>query len=209
MPKIRPFDRYTHRYEEWFDKHPFAYQSELRAVKELLPADGMGIEIGVGTGRFALPLGIEFGLDPSLKMARIAAERGIHVVGGQAEKLPFAAGVFDFAVMVTTICFLDNVESALREVYRILRLGGSLLIGFVERNSSLGEKYQKNKEKNPFYREATFYTAEEIAGFLKESGYVNLIFRQTIFQVLESLQAIEPVEAGFGRGAFVVVKGEK
>jgi len=209
MPKVESFDRYTNRYEEWFEQHPLVYQSELRAVKELLPAEGTGIEIGVGTGRFAAPSRIEFGLDPSLNMLRVAAERGIHVIGGQAEKLPFGTGVFDFALMVTTICFLDNVEAALHEVYRVLKPGGSLLIGFVDRHSSLGEKYQKNKAKNPFYREATFYTAEEVTSILKQAGYRDLIFRQTIFQSLESLQAIEPVEAGFGRGAFIVTRGEK
>lgn len=209
MPKVEPFNRYAHRYEEWFDKHSFAYQCELQAVKELLPEAGMGVEIGVGTGRFAAPLGIEFGLEPSLKMGQIAIERGIYVVAGQAERLPFRTDEFDFVVMVTTICFLDNVETALREAYRVLKPGGSLLIGFVDRHSSLGEKYQKNKAKNPFYREATFYTAEQIIGFLKRVGYSDIVFRQTIFQASEELRAVEPVKEGFGRGAFVVVRGKK
>jgi len=209
MPKVEPFDRYTNRYEEWFDKHSFAYQCELQAVKELLPEAGMGIEIGVGTGRFAAPLGIEFGLEPSLKMGQIAVERGIHVVAGQAERLPFRTSEFDFAVMVTTICFLDNVESALREAYRVLKPDGSLLIGFVDSHSSLGEKYQKNKAKNSFYREATFYTAEQITSLLIRVGYRDLDFRQTIFQASEELRAVEPVKEGFGLGAFVVIRGNK
>ena len=71
MPKTKPFDSQIDRYERWFEEHPFAYQSELRAVQELLPKDGRGIEIGGGTGRFAGPLGIRYGIEPSHKDQRL------------------------------------------------------------------------------------------------------------------------------------------
>lgn len=40
-------------------------------MQELLPMHGSGIEIGVGTGRFALPLGIKQGIEPSRSMTEI------------------------------------------------------------------------------------------------------------------------------------------
>jgi len=64
MPKLKPFEEYTKRYEDWFKKNKFAYESELLAVKELIPANGEGIEIGVGSGKFAEPLGIKLGVEP-------------------------------------------------------------------------------------------------------------------------------------------------
>ncbi len=37
MAKINPFENYAHKYDEWFDKNRFIYESELQAIKELLP----------------------------------------------------------------------------------------------------------------------------------------------------------------------------
>jgi len=87
--KSEPFERYHERYDDWFDRHEELYESELKAVRELLPSKGKGIEIGVGSGRFAYPLSIGFGLDPSEEMLRLADERGIEVVRGLGEKIPF------------------------------------------------------------------------------------------------------------------------
>jgi hypothetical protein len=52
----------------------------------MLPEGGTGIEIGVGTGRFAAPLGIKVGVEPARAMGEIARrERGIEVVAGVLE----------------------------------------------------------------------------------------------------------------------------
>ena len=72
MPKISPFEKYAERYEEWFEKNRWVYEAELRAVRAMLPAEGYGIEIGVGIGRFAEPLGIKIGVQPPLRIREIA-----------------------------------------------------------------------------------------------------------------------------------------
>jgi hypothetical protein len=59
------FDKYAAEYDEWFDVHPWVYQSEVQALKTVLPQRGRGIEIGAGTGRFSVPLGISIGVEPS------------------------------------------------------------------------------------------------------------------------------------------------
>jgi hypothetical protein len=53
------------------------YRSELAAIKAFIPKKGRGLEIGVGTWRFAEPLGIKEGVEPAKAMAAIARERGI------------------------------------------------------------------------------------------------------------------------------------
>jgi SAM-dependent methyltransferase len=209
MPKIDPFERYTKWYEEWYEKNRAVYRSELRAVRELLPQVGVGIEIGVGTGRFALPLGIQFGVEPSKNMALVAAKRGIQVIRGQAEALPLQSGSFDFALMVTTICFLDDVLMALQEVNRVLRPCGVLIVGFIDRQSSLGREYETRRAQNPFYREATFYSVDEVRILMEKAGFADFTFRQTVFKLRQDPMLEEPVEDGFGQGAFVVVKGYK
>ena len=65
MAKIESFEKYTNRYEEWFDKNKFVYESEVAAIKRLIPNKGVGIEIGIGSGRFAKPFGIKYGVEPS------------------------------------------------------------------------------------------------------------------------------------------------
>jgi len=66
------FDIYTNEYDQWYERNKFVYLSELEALKKVVPKKGKGLEIGVGTGRFAEPLGISYGLDPSEKMLEIA-----------------------------------------------------------------------------------------------------------------------------------------
>ncbi len=76
------------RYEAWFTRNPAAYHSELLAVRALLPWQGLGLEIGAGTGRFAAPLGVTVGVDPSRAMLAYAVERGVSGIQGIAEALP-------------------------------------------------------------------------------------------------------------------------
>ena len=71
------FDKYYKKYDAWYDKHKFAFLSELEVIMKVLPRDEKGFEIGVGTGRFAAALGITMGIDPSGKMLDIAQERGM------------------------------------------------------------------------------------------------------------------------------------
>jgi SAM-dependent methyltransferase len=208
MVKVKPFEEYTSEYEDWFRKNHFVYISELKAVRSLFALTGKGVEIGVGTGRFASRLGISLGLDPSIKMLKLARRNGIRVVSAIAEKLPFDNDQFDFALMVTTVCFLNDIESAFIEVRRILRRRGHFIIGFVDRESSIGKLYEKNKENSAFYRVATFYSVDEIISYLRQIGFGHFDFRQTIFQSLNDIRGVEPVESGFGRGSFVAIRAE-
>jgi len=209
MAIIEPFERHYVEYENWFEQNRFAYQSELAAIKELIPIHKREVEIGIGSGRFAAPLGIEIGIDPSPKMREIAKSYGLEVYGAVAEALPFSDGCFDFALMVTTICFLDDVEAALKEAYRIIKPAGSLIIGFIDKDSLLGKLYQQRKKKSVFYSAATFYSVNEIVSQLEKVGFKDFNFVQTIYHNLAEISDIEPIKAGYGEGSFVVVRAIK
>ena len=209
MPRITPFENHVSQYETWFANNPLVYQAELNAVQSLLPPGDIGIEIGVGTGRFAARLGIAFGLEPSPRMRSVAAQRGIQLLSGVAEDLPLQSDFFDFALMVTTVCFLDNPYKAFREVHRILKKDGCFLVAFVDRNSPLGQLYEANKEENVFYRDATFYATKEIIEIMELSGFSRFTCQQTLFHGLAETSLDEPVLPGYGKGSFVVLRGEK
>ncbi len=209
MPKVEPFEKHRDRYENWFERHRYAYFSELEAVRRLLPKEGKGAEIGVGTGRFAGPLGIKLGVEPSKAMAEIARKRGIEVIEGVAESLPFPDESLDYLLIVTTICFVDDPEKALREAYRVLKPGGALIIGFVDRNSLIGKYYEEHRDESVFYRDARFFSTEELLELLKKVGFRKFEIVQTLFHRLDEIEEVESVKAGYGEGSFVVIKAVK
>lgn len=209
MARIGPFEEHTERYEDWFEDHPWVYQAELRAVKSLLPANGHGVEIGVGSGRFAAPLGIKTGVEPSPRMGKIAKEQGIRVLDGVAENLPFGDAEFDFVLMVTVICFVDDIDLSIKEAARILKPGGHLLVGFVDRKSPVGRIYLKHKEQSAFYKDADFFSVPEIQKAMEKQGFGDFQFRQTVSQGVAETTQDEPVLQGYGQGSFVVLSGKK
>jgi SAM-dependent methyltransferase len=207
--KTGPFNAFHDRYETWFRRHSAAYYSELLAVRALLPWQGLGLEIGVGSGRFAGPLGIGVGLDPSRAMLAYAVARGISGIQGVAEALPFKDGVFDYGLIVTTICFVDDAKALMYEVRRVLKPGAFLVMGFVDRASRLGQQYLAHQHESVFYREARFYSALEVEMLLDDAGFINRVWGQTLAKPLNAVQEIEPLSDGHGHGGFVVVKALK
>ena len=209
MPRIAQFEAHHERYDSWFERHDAAYYSELLAVRALLPWDGRGLEVGVGTGRFAAPLGVKWGIDPSPVMRSYAVRRGISTHEGTAEELPFEDESFDTVLAVTTICFVDDAQRMFAEARRVLRPSGLLVIGFIDRSSELGEQYLHRQLDNVFYREATFYSAPEVAKLLADTGFERPAWVQTLSRPLDEIVEIEPIKTGHGHSLFVVVRAER
>ncbi len=210
MARTGPFDIRAVEYDRWFDEHRAIYLSELEAVRALLPAHSRPIEVGVGTGRFAQPLGIALGVEPSEAMRDIARSRGIEVVDAVAEDLPFGDASFDLVLIVTTICFVDDVDRTLKEAHRVLADGGHIVVGFLDRETELGRQYEARKSDSEFYSVARFYSSAEVLGALERAGFGELASAQAVFSpATDSEESPPTVESGHGAGLFVVVRGRK
>ena len=209
MAKTRVFDENLNEYEQWFIINEFVYRSELKAVQKAIPKNKKGFEIGIGSGLFAKPLGIEEGIDPSSKMRKKARERNLKVIDAVAEDLPFPDESKDFALMVTTICFVDDMYKSFQEAHRVLKQNGHLIIGFVDKNSPIGKLYLEHRNESLFYQDAIFFGTEEIYELLQKTGFKIEETFQTVFGKLTEIKQIQETIEGFGKGGFVVIKAIK
>jgi ubiquinone/menaquinone biosynthesis C-methylase UbiE len=205
------FESKSSQFDQWYDKYKPAYESEIEAVKlALQPFNGnntKGIEIAVGSGRFASRLAIQFGVDISLSALKLAAQRGISVVAADAHNLPFPSHSFNCAIIITSLSFFRNPALAIQETSRILCHKGKIAIAIIDRESFLGKLYKARKSK--FYENAKFLSATEVRNLLKTAKFHSFNFFQTIFQPPEEMKSFQPPQSGHGRGGFAVMSATK
>lgn len=201
------FDSYYEKYDSWYDKNELAFLSEVEALKKAVPVEGNGLEIGVGTGRFAASLGICHGSDTSENMIKVAKDRGIEVKMGSGEALPYEDSFFEYVAIINTLCFTQDPKRVLREANRVLRNEGKIIVGLIDKNSFLGRFYQE--KSSAFYSSANFIAVEEAVAMLEESGFEKMSFYQTLFKMPEQITKTEEPLRGYGKGGFVVIAGSK
>ncbi len=169
--EINPFDVYVNEYDNWYDENPEIYRKELKILKNILPEFKRGLEIGVGTGRFASELNIKYGIDIALNSLIKAKERGILTVCGKAEEMPFKSNIFELTLFVFSLCFISDISKAINEARRVTRNNGWIIVFFIDRNSSLGRKYEEKKKESKFYKNAQFFSFKELESILKRNKF--------------------------------------
>jgi SAM-dependent methyltransferase len=161
-------------YEAWYETEGrLADQLERGLLGESLggfPGARTALEIGVGTGHFARWLrGMHWhvvGLDIAAPMLAEAARRnGTSFVRADAIALPFPAGVFDVALLITTLEFLPSPTRALREAARVARHG--IVLGVLNRWNPLA--WQRKRSALPLWRVAHFYSPPELANEVRRA----------------------------------------
>jgi ubiquinone/menaquinone biosynthesis C-methylase UbiE len=206
--KVNHYEKTWRQFDKWYDTHQSLYQTEIKALEKVMPS-GLGLEIGVGTGRFASPLSVRYGLDPSFNMLKLAKKRNINVIQGVGENLPFKNESFHFVLIVFTIELVDDPPRFLKEAVRTLKKDGTLILGITDRNSLWGEFYEKKVAKGESYAGFKFLTPEEILEIFKNIDVEFEEVFQTLFQPPPDIKDIEQPKRGFGRGGFVVLTAVK
>jgi len=213
--RVQVFDKFSERYDSWFssERGKILFENELRAINSVLERIKYveSLEIGVGTGAFAEKLGIRFGVDPAWHALLQAKKRGIIVVQGVAEKLPFSSNQFDIVFIIVTICYVRSPLLVLEETKRVLKSGGYLVIGFIDRNSCWGKYYlEKKRRGHLFYSPANFYTFNEVKRMLSKIGFKIIRVASTITQKPseKTIELEEPKTTLDPSASFIVVLGK-
>src|SRR5438105_2814690 len=140
-------------------------------------AHGSVLEVAVGSGRnlHLYSPGVQLtGIDLSQSMVDLARARAltlgrdIELKVADAEALPFDREVFDSVVCTLSLCCIPDDRQAAREMWRVLRPGGSLLLlDHVRSHTRLGLMIQHALERN---RQGEYYTRRPL-DYLAEVGF--------------------------------------
>ncbi len=189
-----PFDGLASAYDAWFEEEgKLAFAIEVRAFQEVLPSlPKPWLEIGAGSGRFAQTLGIERGLDPSIKMLEIAKRRGIMAYLGKGEQLPFMDVSFGAIFLITTLCFCDSPLDVLREAHRTMVPCGRIALGMVLKESPWGKFYQQKRKKGRSLYKYAFFEYNELVELLEQAGFSVEKVISALFQKPGTINRREP-----------------
>ena len=220
------FDRMAHEYDAWFStaagtEYDNAEKKMVEdALKDHKPLPGRKmLEVGCGTGHWCLffeGLGMEVkGIDISKKMIEKAREKNLNaqLLEGDAHKLPFEDGEFDFTSAITTLEFAEDPEKMLKEMYRCTRKGGVVLVGALNQEPPLG-KVRGDKLEEP-YNHAEFFDVVQLKKMLKDLGLKDVKVEEGCYissrpmQVEAVTQATSMDKPVSARGDFIVAKGVK
>lgn len=226
MSKLSPAE-----YDAWY-KTPLGSlcdRLEKEAIFALFKPKGLVLDVGCGTGNYTLELaqkgikavGIDSSFDRALFAKTKAETQGLkaHFVVGRIETMPFKKDVFDGVLGVTALCFISNAETAIVEINRVMKQGGLVILGELNRFSYWALlRRVKGLFKKSSYREARFFSLKRVQGLLQKPGFMDLKWSSCIYFPPVNLQFFLKRYKFFEaigkllfpkNGAFIVIRGVK
>ncbi|HHX95285.1 MAG TPA: class I SAM-dependent methyltransferase [Clostridia bacterium] len=190
---MKPFDSSAKSYDSWYESRMGAFvdRVETELAFSLFPHEkGMKVlDVGCGTGNQSIKLArkgvLVTGIDISTKMLEIAKEKArdeglsVNFRFMDAEKLEFEDEFFDGAISITAFEFLPKPEKVLKEMFRVVKKGGSIVVGTINRDSSWGEMYMSEKyRQDSVFKYADLKSLEDMKKWYPEK---LVTIRQSLF----------------------------
>lgn len=231
------FDGYADKYDQWFLINNRVFESELKllhACLNPLKKDKI-LSVGCGSGLFESALKreydiiVEYGLEPSTDMAKIAEKRGVKVEIGDAETTLLKDEEYDVIYLNGCSTYISDLSSAYRNCYNALKKGGSLILLDVPVESAYGilysfAKYADGYDEKLFSRikpalpypielvkSGIFHSPIEKLSIVKDDLKMkNIRFMQTLVAhpIYTNDSVEEPIE-GYDKGGYVALIAEK
>ena len=223
---VSVFDKDASTYDQWYTTPLGKYADEVEticALDLLKPSPGMRIlDVGCGTGNFSLKLarlGCNItGIDISEKMLTFAREKAqkeqlpAEFMSMDASDLEFPEEVFDAVVSMAALEFMQDQQKTLDEMFRVLKKGGKLLVGTINRESDWGEMYLGLADKkDTVFRHARLRTFNELK-ILRPSEFEAVkecLFVPPDAEIGELCEDCEKKRYRKGRGGFLCVLWKK
>jgi ubiquinone/menaquinone biosynthesis C-methylase UbiE len=225
MTKELLFDTWPERYDTWFTtpigKLVKKYERDL--ILELLsPKLGDRIlDAGCGTGVFTidiLALGAHVvGLDISLPMLTRAGQKikghPFYKVHADMMNLPFCDNSFDKVLSVTALEFIDDARSAIKELFRVAKKGGCVVVATLNSLSPWADRRKADAQKgqSPLFEKAVFRSPDEIRASAPVEGVIKtaIHFQKEDEPDWAKKSELQGQMKGLKTGAFLAARWEK
>jgi len=186
---------------------------EQRLILELIDqlASRRVLDVGCGDGALVCAAALRgaqaMGIDPDPAMlgaARSHADKaGVRAsfFEGRVERLPFPDASFDVVASVTALCFVQDAAGAVREMARVLRPGGRLVLGELGRWSLWAAiRRVRGWLGSATWNAARFRTVSELRALAEQAGLSVMVIRSAIYYppIGFFARALAPIDSWFG-----------
>ena len=182
MSNEQPTDRehWSRVASEWIEWARLPGHDAFWAYRESLvnfvgPGDGEALDVGCGEGRVSRMMkGLGYRVtasDPVAELVKAAVEvdSAHDYAVADAAALPFADSRFDMIVAYNVLMDLENVPATLREMRRVLRPSGQLVISIVHPFSDRGT-FSGTEPDSPFVLRGTYFGRQRFEGTEERNG---------------------------------------
>ena len=215
------FDKWPEKYDQWFNTPigSLVKKVESDLLLDLLkPARGETIlDAGCGTGVFtrdilsfgATVLGLDVSLPMLIRAKQQAQGAALHVLAGDLLNLPFPARCFDKTVSVTALEFIADGQRVVRELFRVTREGGIIVVATLNSLSPWAARRMEEARKgHALFQKVTFRSPEELASLAPVKGMVRTAVHFLKEEDLGQAGTMEQEgrQRGINTGAFLAVR---